>query len=333
MSLNARYPTRRTVLGGMGAGALAIFAAACGSSSAATKSASGLPGSVGVGTIAPYVEVAVMQQENFLSKALGRGVSAKFTTLLSQVPMQDAIAGGSLNIGQCATPTSAIGEGQPIKIVATFEHNVNGEGYLVRPDGSVKTLADLKGKKIGAPTAVPTVQLYVMLKSVGLTLDDVTLEALPANVGVAGLVRGAVDVYSAFDPYYTQAIVENQAVELDLGASNIESYIPVVVNSSFLQSYPDAVYDYLVAMKQSIEWIDQNSAPTTQLYATDNKLSSSLTEKILGNRVRKLTVPNADFYAQCEQDGDFQYQQGLIKNKIAWDTVIDTSLVEKALAA
>jgi sulfonate transport system substrate-binding protein len=333
MSPNQQLLSRRSVLAGVGAGAFALVAGACSTSSASPGSSKGLPGSVGIGTIAPYVEVAVMQQQGFMSKALGAGVGVNFQALLSQVPMQDAIAGGSLNIGQCATPTSAIGEGQPIKIVATFEHNVNGEGYLVRPDGPVKTLADLKGKKIGAPTAVPTVQLYVMLKSVGLTINDVTLEALQANVGVAGLVRGAVDAYSAFDPYFTQAIEEGQAVKLDLGASNIESYIPVVVNSSFLAKYPEAVYDYLVAMKRSIDWIGQHPTPTAQLYATNNKLSIPLTNAILANRVRKLTVPNADFRAQSQQDSDFQYQYGLIKNKINWDDVIDTSLVEKVVGA
>jgi sulfonate transport system substrate-binding protein len=335
MSVNSQYPSRRALLAGMGAGAFGLLAAACASpaSGASEKPSSGLPGSVGVGTIAPYVEVAVMQQEGFLGKTLGSGVSTKFVPLLSQVPMQDAIAGGSLNIGQSATPTSAIGEGQPIKIVAIFEHNVNGEGVLVRPDGPIKTLADLKGKKIGGPTAVPTVQLYEALKSVGLTLNDVTLEALEANVGVAGLVRGAVDAYYTFDPYYTQAIVDGQAVSLDLGPANIEAWIPVIVNSSFLAQYPKAVYDYLVAMKQSIAWIDQNPAQTQQLYASDNKLSTPLTKEILGNRVRELMVPNANFYAQCEQDGDFQYQYGLIKNKINWDNVIDTSLVQKAIAA
>lgn len=334
MPQNVEMPSRRNVLrGGLGVGALAVLATACSPSSASSSSRKGLPSTVGVGTIAPYVEVAVMQQQGFLSKALGHGVEARFQALLSQVPMQDAIAGGSLNIGQCATPTSAIGQGQPIKIVATFEHNVNGEGYLVRPSGPIKTVADLKGKKIGAPTAVPTVQLYVALKSVGLTLSDVTLEALQANVGVAGLVSGAVDCDSAFDPYFTQAIVEHEAVKLDLGAANIETYIPVIVNSSFLEKYPEAVYDYLVAMKKSIAWIDANPTQTAQLYASDNKLSLPLTQKILSNRVRKLTVPNEDFIHQSEQDSNFQYQHGLIKEKINWSNVIDTSLVRQALAA
>jgi sulfonate transport system substrate-binding protein len=332
MSHIDNLPSRRNVLrAGLGSGALAILTAACGKASAG--STKGLPGAVGIGTIAPYVEVAVMQKMNLLDNALGSGVKTTFQPLLSQVPMQDAIAGGSLDIGQCATPTSAIAAGQPIKIVATFEHNVNGQGYLVRPDGPIKTLADLKGKKIGAPTAVPTVQLWLMLKSAGLTFKDVTLEALQSNVGVAGLTRGAVDAYSAFDPYLTQAIVEHQAVKLNLGSTNIQTYIPVIVNTSFLEKYPQAVYKYLVAMKQSIAWIDQHPEQTAQLYASTNKLSLPLTKKILANRVRKLTVPNTQFFQQCQQDSEFQLQSGLIKKNVDWSQVIDTSLVKKAIAA
>lgn len=331
--------TRRSVLQlGFGTAAAGLLAA-CGSSSssssgkpAASSSNKSLPSKVRVGTIAPYIEINVMQKQGFLNKALGPGVDVSFHPLLSAVPMANAVAGGSLDIGHSATPTSAIAAGDPIKIIATFEHNVSGEGLLVKPNSGITTISDLKGKKIGAPTAVPSVQLYNSLKSVGLSLSDVTLVSLEANVGVAGLIRGAVDAYSAFDPYYTQAILQHQAQNLNLGATYIKSYNVITANAGFLSKYPEAAKRFLQAMKESIAWIHANPSETVALYAQVNKLTPTLAKEILPHRVRVLQVPNADFIHQSQQDSTFQYKQGLTKHNVDWSTTIQPALVKEVLA-
>ncbi|WP_248960888.1 ABC transporter substrate-binding protein [Sphaerisporangium perillae] len=314
---------------GMGVGA-AAFLAACGNND--KPSPTGLPSAVRVGTMAPYIELAVMQQQHFLEDALGQGVNTSYQPLLSMVPMATAVAGGSIDIGHGNTPVSAIAAGQKIRIVATFERNNHGQGFLVRPDGSVKSLADLKGKKIGQPTAAPSVQLKKVLDKAGLTLDDITILPLEANVGVAGLTRSAVDVYSAFDPYFTQAIADKKAVELDLGDAAIRTYIPVWANADFLAKYPAAVERYLVALEKSIAWIGQNPDETAQLYAKNNKLDVDLAKRILGNRDRKLAVPNDEYLGQLEYEADFQLQQGLIKKKPDWSVVVDRNLALHALS-
>ncbi|MCW2914221.1 MAG: aliphatic sulfonates family transporter, periplasmic ligand-binding protein [Actinomycetia bacterium] len=313
---------------GMGVGAAALLAA-CGDDKSAPT---GLPADVRVGTMAPYVELAVMQQQHFLEDALGPKIKTSYHPLLSMVPMATALAGGSIDIGHGNTPVAAIAAGQKIRIVATFEKNNHGQGFLVRPDGSVTSLADLKGKKIGQPAAAPTVQLKKVLDKAGLTFHDVTILPLEANVGVAGLTSKAVDVYSAFDPYFTKAIFDKKAVELDLGDAAIRTYIPVMVNSDFLARYPTAVERYLTALEKSITWIEQHPDQTAQLYATNNKLDVVLSKKILGNRERKLAVPNDEYLNQLKYEAEFQFQQRLIQKKPDWSAVVDRNLAPQALS-
>ena len=85
-----------------------------------------------------------------------------------------------------------IAEGLPLVRFGTLiETPLNA--LIVLQDGPVKTLADLKGKKVG--TSVVSVQgayLTAMLRSVGLAEDDVTM----VNVGfslVPALLAGQVD--------------------------------------------------------------------------------------------------------------------------------------------
>ena len=320
---------RRTLLG-LGAGLSAAgLLSACGSNSSGS-----FPSTIAVGTMAPYVELAILQEKGFLADTLkqaGHHADLRWKTLLSMVPMATAVAGGAVAFGHSAPPIAAIAAGQKLTIVATFEHNVNGSGLLVKKNSSITSVADLKGKAIGAPTTTPDRQLYVALKSAGLTLDDVTLKPLEANVGVAGLLSGAVDAYSSFDPYKTQAIVDGKARELDLGSAKIASYNPVYANTDFLNRSPEAVELYLTAMKKAIDWSNTHGPETAQIYASANKISGDLATETLKNRVRKLLDPNQDFRSQCEADSEFLKGQGLIQRLPDWDKAIDDAPVKRVL--
>ena len=74
---------------------------------------------------------------------------------------------------------------------------------IVLRDGPVKTLADLKGKKIGYSVAsFQDAYLSAMLKSVGLTASDVTLVNVNFNLVTAlmsGQVDAAIDGYRNFE--------------------------------------------------------------------------------------------------------------------------------------
>ncbi|MCB1487130.1 MAG: ABC transporter substrate-binding protein, partial [Bauldia sp.] len=70
---------------------------------------------------------------------------------------------------------------------------------IVLKDGPVKTLADLKGKKVGFSIAgIQDAYLGAILKSVGLTADDVEMVNVNFNL-VSALLSGQVD--AAIDGY------------------------------------------------------------------------------------------------------------------------------------
>ncbi len=83
---------------------------------------------------------------------------------------------------------------------------------IVLKDGPVKTLADLKGKKIGYSVAgLQDAYLGAILKSAGLTAADVTLVNVNFNL-VTALMSGQVD--AAIDGYRNFELIQ-----LDLKAS------------------------------------------------------------------------------------------------------------------
>ncbi|MDB5942868.1 MAG: NMT1/THI5-like protein [Ramlibacter sp.] len=128
------------------------------------------------------------------------------------------LATDKLDVGSgSATPGlfNALKRGLPIQIVAEKssvrpigpDNNTSGSGsLLVRTDlregGQVKTMADLKGKRIAVNNLQSTTLNYVMrgIARGGLGKDDVTFVEMPFNQFVPALEKKAVDAVMAYPP-------------------------------------------------------------------------------------------------------------------------------------
>ncbi|HET7714394.1 MAG TPA: ABC transporter substrate-binding protein [Bauldia sp.] len=104
-----------------------------------------------------------------------------------------------------------IKEGLPLVRFGTLvETPLNA--LIVLADGPIKSLADLKGKRIGYSVAsIQSAYLSGMLDSVGLTMDDVTMVNVNFNLVsalLAGQIDAAIDGYRNFE--LTQLAIEGR---------------------------------------------------------------------------------------------------------------------------
>jgi NitT/TauT family transport system substrate-binding protein len=78
------------------------------------------------------------------------GVEIELSALSGGARLQQALAGDSIDIGLGSGPEmAAIQKGSPVKAVAAMAGAPRLLALLVRPDNSIKSVADLKGRKIG----------------------------------------------------------------------------------------------------------------------------------------------------------------------------------------
>src|SRR5580704_11748112 len=81
------------------------------------------------------------------------GVEIEASSLSGGARLQQALAADSIDMGLGSGPEmSAIQKGSPVKAVAAMAGAPRLLALLVRPDGGVKSIRDLKGKKIGVTT-------------------------------------------------------------------------------------------------------------------------------------------------------------------------------------
>ena len=165
----------------------------------------------------------IAQDKGYFAK---EGIDADFVEFDTGAKMVAPMGAGQLDVGGGAASAglyNAVGRGIRIKLVADKATNVKGapfQSFLVRKalidSGAVKTLADMKGRKVaitGAGGSDASV-LNEAMKSVGLTYDDVEKVYLGFPQHAPALQNGAIDGSITTEPTTTNIVALGAAVVL-----------------------------------------------------------------------------------------------------------------------
>jgi len=106
--------------------------------------------------------------------------------------------------------TAAVANGMPVVAVlnAQDQNPTPTFGLMLKADSPIKSMADLKGKKIGLPgIASPQgTALLMALEAAGMTRDDVELVNLPFPGVLAAIEAGTVDAGVPIGLFYNLAV-------------------------------------------------------------------------------------------------------------------------------
>lgn len=96
-------------------------------------------------------------------------------------------------------------EKTPGVIIGTIDESVGGDGVIT--DGSIKTIADLKGKTIAVEPNIPARLLLQMeLKKAGLTLSDLNIKDIATADTGAVFADSSISAIATYEPFMSQAV-------------------------------------------------------------------------------------------------------------------------------
>ena len=270
-----------------GALALVAFASAALVASACVPSQAPGPASldVRIGLIPASASAPILvPTENGEFAARGLNITIQPVTDTAQAMISVASAQfeiGNVTMGSAAL--NAFNRGTDLKIIAAGGAEPPGHGsnlpVIVRTplfeSGAVKTVADLKGRKI-AINGKGVIIEYALAKARAtgnLTPDDVDVQIMPFPDMLAALTTGAIDAGVILQPTGAQAMAKGIGkVLIDDYNQNAQNAV-VVVNTRFLDQHRDAVASFLEVYIQSVRRLsdgklkaDEQALATLQKY-------------------------------------------------------------------
>lgn len=253
--------SRRRVLGGT----LALVALVGSDARAQDK-----PVEIRIGTQKGGFFPAVRQRRSVEDTFKPLGVEIKWIDFQFGPPLLEAINVGSVDFGFVgdSPPIFAQAGGARIRYVAAVKSDGNTQAIIVPKDSSIKTLADLKGKRVAFGKGSSAHNLLVAaLEKAGVAWSDIVPAPLAPADATAAFVKGAVDAWSIWDPYLALAELKEQARVIAFDKDVHKPNAFYIAGSDFVEKYPLVVARLNAVFASEGQWADTHHEQVAQAQA------------------------------------------------------------------
>ncbi|MBW7475517.1 aliphatic sulfonate ABC transporter substrate-binding protein [Paenibacillus oenotherae] len=276
------------------------------------------------------------QEQKWFEDAFGElGAKVEWVEFQSGPPMIEAMASNHLDFAGMGNmpPISAQAAGIDFKIISQLLDGKNNVAIIVPTDSPIKSIADLKGKKVAVTKGSNAYNfLYRVLDKAGLKQSDIQEIQLQPDETQPSFEGGKVDAWAVWDPYISLNTLSGKGRVLADGESEgVLSPSFQLVRSDFAKKYPDLVTLYLKTFEKARQWEADNQEEAFQRYADERSIPIELV-KGMQSRASMINIPISDeTIAEQQSTADFQFQLGTIRKEINVADVFDNQYIEEAL--
>jgi sulfonate transport system substrate-binding protein len=189
------------------------------------------------------------------------GYKVVWTEFPSGPPLLEAMNVGAIDFGIAGEtpPIFAQAAGAPLVYLAYDPPAPQGEAILVPKDSALKSVADLRGKKVALNKGSNVHYLLVKaLEKAGLKYTDIQPVFLAPADALAAFTRGSVDAWVIWDPYEAAAEASTGARILADGTGVVSNYQFYFTSKKFLFNDAKAVDVVLEALNEADDWTKNN---------------------------------------------------------------------------
>jgi sulfonate transport system substrate-binding protein len=181
--------------------------------------------------------LALAKRRGALEKRLAdQGITVSWSEFTSGPPLLEALGAGALDFGATGDvpPLFAQAAGGALYYVGIYRGSPAGSAILVRKDSPIKTLEDLKGRKVAFKRGSSAHNVTVKaLRKAGLKPQDVQQIDLAPPDAAAAFKNGSIDAWSIWDPYLAIAEADPDTRILTTAEGIVDSYSFFLANKDF----------------------------------------------------------------------------------------------------
>jgi sulfonate transport system substrate-binding protein len=217
----------------------------------------------------------VLRRFGWLEEAFREdGTSVKWVLSAGSNRALEYLNGNSIDIGSSAGLAALLAKanGNPITTPYIFSRP-EWTALVVKKESPIRTLADLKGKKIAATKGTdPYLFLLRALAGAGLKRSDIEHVGLQHADGRAALEQGKVDAWAGLDPHMAASELEGGSRLLYRNVA-FNTYGFLNVREDFLANNPQAVAKVIKAYEKARGWLRANPTEGAKILAEEAKVS------------------------------------------------------------
>ncbi|EIG59650.1 aliphatic sulfonate ABC transporter substrate-binding protein [Bradyrhizobium canariense] len=202
------------------------------------------PAEIRIGTQKGGFFPAVRQRQTLESAFKPLGIEVKWIDFQFGPPLLEAINVGSVDFGFVGDtpPIFAQAGGARIRYVAAVKSDGDTQAIIVPKNSPIKSLADLKGKRVAFAKGSSAHNLLVAsLEKAGLAWSDITPAPLAPADATAAFMKGSVDAWSIWDPYLALAELKESARVIAFDRDVHKPNAFYIAGTDFVEKYPSLV--------------------------------------------------------------------------------------------
>jgi sulfonate transport system substrate-binding protein len=244
----------------------------------------------------------------------------KWKSFTSGPPLLEALNAGAIDVGGVGNtpPLFAAAAKSKIEVVSGATMGAKGDTIVVPKDSPIKTVADLKGKKVAvAEGSSANYDLLAQLAKAGLSYKDIKVEALQPADALAAFSNKHVDAWAIWDPYTSQAELEDNARILVDGSGLVNGFSFEAANPDSLKDKATraALKDYLSRLAKAQIWSNTHRDQWAKVWASETGLSDAVTRRAVDRRTARPTPINGEVVDSEQKMADAFVKAGLLPEK------------------
>jgi sulfonate transport system substrate-binding protein len=277
-----------------------------------------------------YGTLNIVRAHGDLDRTLSQhGMKVQWLLFSAGPQLLEALNAGSIEVGNTgeAPPIFAQAANPSLVYLGNQPPFPEGEALLVPKASSIRSVAELKGKKVVLNKGSNVHYFLVKaLEKAGLHYSDVQTAFLPPPEGRAAFESGRVDAWAIWDPFLTAAEQATGARVLtdakDL-AANREFFLST---RGFIEKNPDFLPALVAAVNSAGQWATEKPSDVANYLAKEVGMDPQILEPIIRRQPWGFRPIDAAVVADQQAIADLFFSLKLIPKPIkVSDAVLETS--------
>ena len=263
----------------------------------------------------------IVRMKGVLEKRLKPlGVSVDWAPFPAGPQLMEAMNVGRVDVGSVGEtpPIFAQAAGTSLVYIASRKPSTGeGSGIIVNQDSPIRSVADLKGKKVVFQKGSASHYLLIKaLEEVGLKYSDIKAISMPPSDARSAFIQGKLDAWVTWDPHMAlaQKTVNARVLRDAKGIATQGGFY--MASRNFASENPELVRLILEEIDNLGQWAEANTQEVAKILAPELKLDLPIAELYSKRRTYSLKPINSEIMDNQQKIADLFARQKVIPKRI-----------------